>query len=52
VVRQVLFRDATPETRAAIEKALADQMTRTPGAAPNPAMVAGLVIGSPDFQKR
>jgi uncharacterized protein (DUF1800 family) len=52
VARQVLFRDATPETRAAIEKALADQMTRTPGAAPNPAMVAGLVIGSPDFQKR
>jgi uncharacterized protein (DUF1800 family) len=52
IARQVLFRDATPETRAAIEKALADQKTRTPGAVPNPAMVAGLVIGSPDFQKR
>jgi uncharacterized protein (DUF1800 family) len=52
VARQVLFRDAAPETRAAIEKALADQKTRNPGAAPNPAMAAGLIIGSPDFQKR
>jgi uncharacterized protein (DUF1800 family) len=52
VARQVLFRDATPETRAAIEKALADQHTKNPSAAPNPAMIAGLVIGSPDFQKR
>src|SRR5579863_4466442 len=52
VARQVLFRDAAPETRAAIEKALAGQQTKNPGAPPNPAMVAGLVIGSPDFQKR
>jgi len=52
VARQVLFRDATPETRAAIEKALAGQQTRNPGVAPNAAMVAGLIIGSPDFQKR
>jgi uncharacterized protein (DUF1800 family) len=52
VARQVLFRDATPETRAAIDKALADQKAKKPGVAPNPAMVAGLVIGSPDFQKR
>jgi uncharacterized protein (DUF1800 family) len=52
VARQVLFRDATPETRAAIDKALADQQAKKPGAPPNPAMVAGLVIGSPDFQKR
>jgi len=52
IARQVLFRDATPETRAAIEKALADQHTKNPDAARNPAMVAGLVLGSPDFQKR
>ena len=52
VARQVLFRDATPETRAAIDRALANQQAKKPGAAPNPAMIAGLVIGSPDFQKR
>lgn len=52
VARQVLFRDASPETRAAIDKALAGQQTKNPGAPPNPAMVAGLIIGSPDFQKR
>ena len=52
IARMVLFRDATPETRAAIEKALAGQQIKNPGAAPNPAMVAGLVLGSPDFQKR
>jgi uncharacterized protein (DUF1800 family) len=52
IARQVLFRDATPETRAAIEKALADQHTKNPDAARNSAMVAGLVLGSPDFQKR
>ena len=52
IARMVLFRDATPETRAAIEKALAGQQTKNPGAPPDPAMVAGLVLGSPDFQKR
>jgi uncharacterized protein (DUF1800 family) len=49
--RQVLFTDATPQTRDAIVKALSDQKTKNPGAS-TPALVAGLVIGSPDFQRR
>jgi hypothetical protein len=47
VARQVLFTEPTAQTREAITKALADQ--KTP---PTPAMIAGLVIGSPDFQRR
>ena len=35
-----------------IDKAIADQKAKTPNAAPSPALVAGLVIGSPDFQRR
>jgi uncharacterized protein (DUF1800 family) len=49
--RQVLFTDATPATKDAIVKALADQKSKDPKAA-SPAMVAGLVLGSPDFQRR
>jgi uncharacterized protein (DUF1800 family) len=49
--RQVLFTDATPATKSAIVKALADQKSKDPKAA-SPAMVAGLVLGSPDFQRR
>ena len=52
VARQVLFTDASPQTREAIEKALAEHKDKNPQAAPTPAMVAGLVIGSPDFQRR
>jgi hypothetical protein len=47
VARQVLFRDATSQTRDAINKALADRKDKD-----KPAVVAGLVIGSPDFQRR
>jgi uncharacterized protein (DUF1800 family) len=43
--RAVLFHDATPQTREAIMKALADKK-------PTPDLVAALVIGSPDFQRR
>ena len=46
VARQILFMDATPETRAAIERALSQQKNK------NAAMLAGLVLGSPDFQHR
>ena len=46
VARQVLFVDAKPETREAIEKALAQQKDKSP------AMLVGLVLGSPDFQRR
>jgi hypothetical protein len=41
-----MFRSASPQTRSAINKALRDQKQKTP------ALVAGLVLGSPDFQRR
>src|SRR5229473_3395495 len=46
VARILMFRSASPQTRAAIQRALEDQKQKTP------ATVAGLVIGSPDFQRR
>ena len=46
VVRQVLFTGARPETQASIEKALSQQKDKSG------AMLAGLVLGSPDFQRR
>jgi uncharacterized protein (DUF1800 family) len=49
--RRFLSAEATPQTREAIVKALADQKDKNPSAAA-PALVAGLVIGSPDFQRR
>jgi uncharacterized protein (DUF1800 family) len=49
--RQVLFHDATAETQQAIVKALADQKEKNPNA-PTAALVTGLIIGSPDFQRR
>ncbi len=49
--RQMLFTDATPQTREVIVKALADQKSKDPNAA-SPALLAGLVLGSPDFQRR
>ncbi len=49
--RKLMDSDATPETRAAIVKALSDQKGKNPSAS-TPALVAGLVIGSPDFQRR
>jgi uncharacterized protein (DUF1800 family) len=46
VAKTLLFRSVSPSTRAAIEKALQAQKQKTP------ALVAGLVIGSPEFQRR
>jgi uncharacterized protein (DUF1800 family) len=46
VAQTLLFRSASPQTRAVIAKALEDKKQKTP------ALVAGLVIGSPDFQRR
>jgi uncharacterized protein (DUF1800 family) len=46
VAKTLLLRNASPQTRAAIQKALEDKKQKTP------ALVAGLVIGSPDFQRR
>lgn len=50
IAQSLLLRDVTPQTRGTIENALKEQQAKTPG--PAPALVAGLVIGSPDFQKR
>ena len=52
VARQILFREASPETQAAIEKAVAEQKDKNPGQAARPGWIAGLVLGSPDFQRR
>ena len=45
IARRVLFRDPTPQTLDSIQKALAQRE-------PTPALTAGLVLGSPDFQRR
>lgn len=45
VAKALMFRAMSPQTREAINKALEDKQK-------NPALVAALVIGSPDFQKR
>jgi len=45
VARQLLFHDPTKQTLDSIEKALSQKE-------PTPEMVAGLVLGSPDFQRR
>jgi hypothetical protein len=47
-----LFTKPTAPTRDAIDKAIADQKAKNPKTPPSPALVAGLVIGSPDFQRR
>ena len=52
--RQVLFADASTATLDSIRKAVADQMQKSsnPNGEPSSAMVAGLVLGSPEFQRR
>jgi uncharacterized protein (DUF1800 family) len=50
--RLMLFTNPTAPTRDAINKAIAEQKTKNPKAPASPALVAGLVIGSPDFQRR
>ena len=63
IARQLLLQDASPETRAAIRKALADQQEKSSpdgaqsggsnrSARQQSAMIAGLLLGSPEFQKR
>ena len=53
VARRILFREVSPETLAAIEKKLAEQKDdKKPNAAARPGLIAGLVLGSPDFQRR
>ncbi len=50
--QQLLFTNATVQTLSAIGKAIDDQKKKTPNQPPNGALIAGLVIGSPDFQRR
>jgi len=45
VARQVLFHEASQQTLDSIQKALAQRE-------PTPVLVVGLVLGSPDFQRR
>jgi uncharacterized protein (DUF1800 family) len=47
VARRVLFRDVTPETAAALRKAAQEQ-----GSPAGPSLMAGLVLGSPEFQRK
>jgi uncharacterized protein (DUF1800 family) len=49
VAKALMFRAMSPETRAAIDKVLEENKDAKQK---NPALVAALVIGSPDFQKR
>ena len=44
VARQLLFTGVTPQTRSAIEKGIADRK--------QPASLAALILGSPEFQRR
>jgi uncharacterized protein (DUF1800 family) len=59
LVRQILEKDPSQQTQAAIQKALNDpelqkQLTQNAKAGPPqmPSLIAGLVIGSPEFQRR
>ncbi len=59
IAREILQQDPTEQTKAAIQKALSDpelqnQLTQNAKAGPpqTPALIAGLVIGSPEFQRR
>ena len=45
IAKRVLFHDPTQQTLDSIGKALAERV-------PTPALTAGLVLGSPDFQRR
>jgi uncharacterized protein (DUF1800 family) len=44
VARSLLLTDASPQTREAIDKGVAERK--------DPAVIAGLIIGSPEFQRR
>jgi hypothetical protein len=59
IARSILEQDPSTQTKAAIEKTLNDselqrQLTQNANAGPpqTPSLVAGLAIGSPEFQRR
>jgi uncharacterized protein (DUF1800 family) len=51
VAKALMFRAMSPQTREAIDKALEDNK-QDKDSQKTPALIAALVIGSPDFQKR
>lgn len=50
--RQLLFTNASAQTLEAIGKMVGDEKKKDPKQASNAGLIAGLVIGSPDFQRR
>ena len=50
--KQVLFTDASSQTLDAIKKEFSAEKKKNPRQQPNGALMAGLVIGSPDFQRK
>ncbi len=51
IARRLMSADVSPQTKASIENALKEQKAKNPKQQ-TPALLAGLVLGSPDFQKR
>ena len=51
IARKLMSTDVSPQTRASIDNALKQQQAKNPKP-PTPALLAGLVLGSPDFQRR
>jgi uncharacterized protein (DUF1800 family) len=50
--KQVLFTDASSQTLDAIKKEFSAEKKKNPRQEANGALIAGLVIGSPDFQRK
>ena len=50
--KEILFTNASSQTLEAIGKTLRAQKKKNPKQTPSPGLIAGLVIGSPDFQRR
>ena len=51
IARRLMSAEVSPQTRASIENALKEQQAKNPKQQ-IPALLAGLVLGSPDFQRR
>ncbi|MEO7141931.1 MAG: DUF1800 domain-containing protein, partial [Bryobacteraceae bacterium] len=52
IANMLLSGGPTPATRTALENVLQKAVAANPKKPPTPALIAGLVIGSPDFQRR
>jgi uncharacterized protein (DUF1800 family) len=50
--RQILFTAASSQTLEAISKEWSAEKKKHPGQRPNGGLIAGLVLGSPDFQRK